>query len=151
MVDIPRDFSSVDRKARMAIPSLGLPLRPAAERVKDFDEAIIRIDAEWAVHEASRCIHCPDPAPCQKTCPANNDISYAMWLIEQGEFLQAANVYRQTSSLPEVCGRICPQEKLCEGSCVRGKRGEIPVPLQPTMSDVKWGSHCKWVNLRVKR
>jgi len=128
MTDIPRDFSSVDRKGRMAIPSHGLLLRPAAERVKDWDEAIIRIDEEWAKYEATRCIHCPDPAPCQKACPAKNDISYAMWLIEQGEFLQAASVYRQTSSLPEVCGRICPQEKLCEGACVRGKRGEIPVP-----------------------
>jgi glutamate synthase (NADPH/NADH) small chain len=128
MTDIPRDFSSVDRKARMAIQSLGIPLRPAAERVKDWDEAIIRVDEEWAMHEATRCIHCPDPAPCQKACPAKNDISYAMWLIEKGEFLQAAKVYRQTSSLPEVCGRICPQERLCEGACVRGKRGEIPVP-----------------------
>ena len=69
-MDIPRDFSSVDRKARMAISSRGLPLRPATERVKDWDEAIIRIDEEWAVCEATRCIHCPDPAPCQKACPA---------------------------------------------------------------------------------
>jgi glutamate synthase (NADPH/NADH) small chain len=127
-MDIPRDFSSVDRKARMAIPSKGIPVRPAAERVKDWDEAIIRVDEEWAMHEATRCIHCPDPAPCQKACPAQNDISYAMWLIEQGEFLQAAEVYRQTSSLPEVCGRICPQERLCEGACVRGKKGKDPVP-----------------------
>jgi len=96
--------------------------------VKDWDEAIIRINEDWAMHEASRCIHCPDPAPCQKACPAKNDISYTMWLIEKGEFLQAASVYRQTSSLPEVCGRICPQERLCEGACVRGKKGEIPVP-----------------------
>jgi glutamate synthase (NADPH/NADH) small chain len=128
MIDIPRDFSSVDRKGRMAIPSRGLLLRPANERVRDWDEAIIRIDEEWARYEATRCIHCPDPAPCHKACPAKNDISYAMWLIEQGEFLQAASVYRQTSSLPEVCGRICPQERLCEGACVRGKKGEVPVP-----------------------
>jgi glutamate synthase (NADPH/NADH) small chain len=128
MATILRDFSSVDRKARMAIPSHGLLLRPATERVKDFDEAIIRIDEEWAKYEASRCIHCPDPAPCHKVCPAKNDISYTMWLIEQGEFLQAASVYRQTSSLPEVCGRICPQERLCEGACVRGKKGGTPVP-----------------------
>jgi glutamate synthase (NADPH/NADH) small chain len=127
-MDIPRDFSSVDRKARMAIESLGIPVRPAAERVKDWDEAIIRVDEDWAMCEASRCIHCPDPAPCQKACPAKNDISYAMWLIEKGEFLQAAGVYRQTSSLPEVCGRICPQERLCEGACVRGKKGGVPVP-----------------------
>jgi len=125
---LPRDFSTVDRKARMKIESRGLPLRPADERIRDFDEAIIRLDDEWAMYEATRCIHCPDPAPCQKACPAANDISYAVWLIENGQFLEAASVYRQTSSLPEVCGRICPQERLCEGACVRGKKGSLPVP-----------------------
>ncbi len=128
MCAIARDFSSVDRKERMAIISHGLPLRPAEERINDFDEAIVRVDDEWARFEASRCIHCADPAPCQKACPAGNDISYAMWLIEQGAFIEANNVYRQTSSLPEVCGRICPQERLCEGACVRGKKGQPPVP-----------------------
>jgi len=125
---LPRDFSTVDRKARMKIESRGLPLRPADERIRDFDEAIIRLDDEWAMYEATRCIHCPDPAPCQKACPAGNDISYAVWLIENGQFLEAASIYRQTSSLPEVCGRICPQERLCEGACVRGKKGSLPVP-----------------------
>jgi len=123
-----RDFSSVDRKERMALQSYGMPLRPATERTRDFDEAIIRLDDDWAVHEAKRCIHCPDPAPCQKACPAGNDISFAMWLIENGQFLEAARIYRQTSSLPEVCGRVCPQERLCEGACVRGKKGNLPVP-----------------------
>ena len=125
---LPRDFTSVDRRERMQIKSRGLLLRPAEERARDFDEAIIRIDEDWAMHEAARCIHCPDPAPCNKACPANNDISYTMWLIEHGQFLEAASVYRQTSSLPEVCGRVCPQEKLCEGACVRGKKEELPVP-----------------------
>jgi len=125
---LPRDFSTVDRKARMKIESRGLPLRPADERIRDFDEAIIRLDDEWAMYESTRCIHCPDPAPCQKACPAGNDISYAVWLIENGQFLEAASIYRQTSSLPEVCGRICPQERLCEGACVRGKKGSLPVP-----------------------
>ena len=125
---LPRDFSTVDCKARMKIESRGLPLRPADERIRDFDEAIIRLDDEWAMFESTRCIHCPDPAPCQKACPAGNDISYAVWLIENGQFLEAASIYRQTSSLPEVCGRICPQERLCEGACVRGKKGSLPVP-----------------------
>lgn len=125
---LPRDFSSVDRKARMNIKSRGLPLRPADERVMDFDEAIIRLDEDWAKYEASRCIHCPDPAPCHKACPGDNDISYAVWLIEHGHFLEAASIYRQTSSMPEVCGRICPQEHLCEAACVRGKKDNLPVP-----------------------
>jgi len=128
LAPLPRDFSSVDRKERMKLESRGLPMRPPQERIKDFDEAIIRLDEEWAIYEARRCIHCPDPPPCQKACPAGNDISYAMWLIEHGQFLEAAGIYRQTSSMPEVCGRICPQERLCEGACVRGKRDSLPVP-----------------------
>jgi glutamate synthase (NADPH) small chain len=54
-------------------------------------------------------------------CPAHNDIPSAMWLIEQGQFLEAARLYRQTSSLPEICGRVCPQEQLCQGSCSQNK------------------------------
>ncbi len=125
---VARDFSSVDRRQRMLLESRGLPLRQAKERVEDFDEVIMRVDEDWAVQEATRCIHCPDPAPCQRACPAGNDISYAVWLIEKGQFLAAADVYRLTSSLPEVCGRICPQERLCEGACVRGKKGHLTVP-----------------------
>jgi glutamate synthase (NADPH/NADH) small chain len=125
---LERDFSSVDRRQRMGFASRGLPLRPVKERLNDFDEVVMRLEEEWAIYEAVRCIHCPDPAPCQKVCPAGNDISYAVWLIENERFSQAASVYRETSSLPEVCGRICPQERLCEGACVRGKKGELPVP-----------------------
>jgi len=125
---LARDFSTIDRRARMKIESYGTPLRPARERVRDFDEPITRLEDEWAIHEATRCIHCPDPAPCHRACPAGNDISYTMWLIENGLFNEAASVYRQTNSLPEICGRICPHERLCEGACVRGKRDSLPVP-----------------------
>ena len=55
--------------------------------------------------EAARCVQCPDPAPCMLACPTHNDIPSAMWLIEQGRFLEAAAIYRQTSSLPSICGR----------------------------------------------
>ena len=68
---LARDFSGVDRKARMALESRGLPLRDPKERILDFDEVVIRLEEEWAVYEATRCIHCPDPAPCQKACPAS--------------------------------------------------------------------------------
>jgi glutamate synthase (NADPH/NADH) small chain len=54
----------------------------------------------------------------------NNDIPSAMWLIEQGDFIGAAEIYRQTSSMPEICGLVCPHDELCMGSCVRYKRGE---------------------------
>ena len=76
------------------------------------------------MYEASRCIECPDPAACVRACPVNNDIPSAMWLISQGEFLEAAKIYHETSSLPDICGRVCPHDKLCEGSCVQGKHDD---------------------------
>src|SRR3990172_6376306 len=117
-----REFPSLDRKARMRLQFTGLPTRPPAERVRDFNEVTISFTPQQAQAEAERCLHCPDPAPCFKACPAHNDISLALWWIEKGEFLGAARVYRQTSSLSEVCGRVCPHEKLCQGACVRTKR-----------------------------
>jgi glutamate synthase (NADPH) small chain len=124
MHNLTRDIPKVNRKARMSLPFEGRQLRPVSERIKDFDEVIVPFDEKRAVEEATRCLHCPDPAPCQKACPAHNDISFALLLIEQGRFLDAAQVYRQTSSIPEICSRVCPHEHLCEGACVRNKRGE---------------------------
>jgi glutamate synthase (NADPH) small chain len=115
------DFSRIDRKSRIHWPSRGLPTRPAAERVKDFNEARAPLDEEWARYEASRCIHCHEMAACRRVCPAGSDISTALYLIEQGNFIEAAGVFRKTNFLPEICGRVCPQEKLCEGSCVLGR------------------------------
>jgi glutamate synthase (NADPH/NADH) small chain len=124
MPDIPSAKPQIDRKARMKIPYEEVPARPAAERICDFGETFLPLSPEQAKVAAERCIHCPDPAPCFEACPANNDISAAMWLIESGDFLGAAQIYRQTSSLPEICGRVCPHEALCQGACVRDKRGE---------------------------
>jgi glutamate synthase (NADPH) small chain len=119
-----KEFSGLDRKERMRLETKGLPLRSPEERVRDFDDVVLPLDAERAMYEASRCLHCPDAAPCIKACPAHNDISLAMSLIERGEFLEAAKVYRLTSSMPEICGRVCPHEQLCQGGCVRGKKGD---------------------------
>jgi glutamate synthase (NADPH) small chain len=119
-----RIFAVLNRKARMGLPYAGLMLRPVEERVKDFEEVGLPMSEAEAIAEARRCIHCADRAPCMKACPAHNDIPKALWLIEQGKFLEAAQVYRKTSSMPEICGRVCPHEKLCQGACVRNKRGE---------------------------
>jgi len=124
MHELARDIPKVDRKARMKLPFKGRQLRPVNERINDFDEVIIPFDEKRAVEEATRCLHCPDPPPCQKACPAHNDISFAIWLIEKGRFLDAAQVYRQSSSMPDICSRVCPHEHFCEGACVRSKRGE---------------------------
>jgi glutamate synthase (NADPH/NADH) small chain len=121
MPAIASEFLAIDRKARARIPSNDVATRPVAERVCDFNDVVIPMTAEQAMLEAARCIHCPDPAPCMQACPTHNDIPSAMWLIEQGEFLEAARLYRQSSSLPEICGRVCPQEQLCQGSCTHLK------------------------------
>ncbi len=117
MEKISSDDLAIDRKTRARLPSLDVAHRAVTQRVCDFNDICIPLTPEEAQFEASRCVHCPDPAPCVEACPAHNDIPTAMWLIEQGEFLEAAKLYRQTSSMPEICGRVCPQEQLCQGSC----------------------------------
>ena len=121
MQAIPSEFLEIDRKERVNRPFFDLDLRPAEERTCDFDDVVISFDPERAMVEAARCIHCPDPAPCMVACPPHNDIPSAMWLIEQGRFYEAAEIYHKTSSLPEICGRVCPHEVLCQGSCVLNK------------------------------
>ena len=124
MTDTKSEEHTIDRKARMKLPFVDITPRPPEERVKDFEPTFVPLTPEEAKRAAERCIHCPDPAPCSKACPVNNDIAGAMWLIEQGDFIRAAEIYRQTSSMPEICGLVCPHDELCMGSCVRFKRGE---------------------------
>src|SRR3990172_5715745 len=115
---------AIDRKGRMRIAFTDIVARPVEERLGDFEETFLPLTPEEARLAAERCIHCPDPAPCYEACPAHNDIPSAMWLIEKGDFVGAAEIYRRTSSMPEICGRVCPHEAMCQGACVRNKRGE---------------------------
>ncbi len=124
MQTIPSEFLEIDRKACVYMPYQDLSLRPPMERVCDFGDVVIPLDSDRAMLEASRCIHCPDPAPCMLACPCHNDIPSAIWLIKQGRYVEAAQLYRQTSSLPEICSRVCPHEQLCQGSCVLNKTHE---------------------------
>jgi len=119
---IPSENLTIDRKARVNAPFYDLDLRPPDIRTCDFENVVIDFSPERATAEAARCIHCPDPAPCMVACPTHNDIPSAMWLIEHGNFSGAADLYHQTSSLPEICGRVCPHEALCQGSCVLNKK-----------------------------
>jgi glutamate synthase (NADPH/NADH) small chain len=138
MQAIPSDALAIDRKERANKPFRDLTLRPAEERVCDFEDVVIEFSAERAMVEASRCIHCPDPAPCMVACPTHNDIPSAMWLIEQGRFKEAAEIYHKTSSLPEICGRVCPHEKLCQGSCVLNKHHEPVLTGQLEVFALEW-------------
>ena len=130
MQKIPSEYLEIDRKARVFMPYHDMAYRPPTERVCDFGDVTIPLDSDRALLEASRCIHCPDPAPCMLACPCHNDIPSAMWLIEQGRYVEAAELYRQTSSLPEICSRVCPHDVLCHGSCVLNKTQE-PVLCGP--------------------
>jgi glutamate synthase (NADPH) small chain len=117
----------VDRKARLQIPAQRPAKQPADRRTGNWDEVYDLFDPNVAKIEAERCIQCP-AAPCQKACPVHNDIPGSFWLLEQGDFDGAANIFRETSELPEMCGRLCPQERLCEGHCVVGKNA-LPVAI----------------------
>ncbi len=124
MQRIPGDTLDINRKQRAQTPSLEIEDRLPTLRICDFEEVRIPFTPEQAMYEASRCIECPDPAACVRACPVNNDIPSAMWLISQGEFIEAAKIYHETSSLPDICGRVCPHDMLCEGSCVQGKHDD---------------------------
>jgi glutamate synthase (NADPH/NADH) small chain len=106
-----------DRRERVHIPAGPPPEQEPLERVKNFDMVFLGYDEEQAVVEATRCIHCPPTEPCIVACPLHNDIPSALYEIEHGRYNEAANIFRATSNFPEVCGRLCPQEVLCEGSC----------------------------------
>ena len=104
---------------RLAISVQPVPKQDAEQRKRNFNETYLGFDLNAARIEASRCIQGPS-APCQEACPVSNDIPGAFALLEVGDILGAASKFRETSNLPEMCGRLCPQESLCEGSCVVG-------------------------------
>ncbi len=107
----------VEVQRRLAISRVPINKQDPVQRRRNWDEVFLGFDAESAKVEAMRCIQCPT-APCQQACPVGNDIPGAFKLLETGDIDGAANKFRETSNLPELCGRLCPQERLCEGECV---------------------------------
>ncbi|MBO7200290.1 MAG: sulfide/dihydroorotate dehydrogenase-like FAD/NAD-binding protein, partial [Bacteroidales bacterium] len=92
-------------------------------RAKNFDEVCLGYNAEEAILEAQRCLNCKNPQ-CVKGCPVNIHIPDFIKYVAEGNFMEAAKVINKDTALPAVCGRVCPQEKQCEGNCVLGKKGE---------------------------
>ena len=126
---LPRPNSkAVNRKERLDLPGSSPPSRPPAERLAGFGESWAAVSLEWAQAAARRCIQCP-AEPCVRACPLGNDIPYALWHLEHGLVDDAARIFRQTSSMPDICGRVCPQTELCEGVCPYTKQGRPPVPI----------------------
>lgn len=100
-----------------------MPCRDPLVRNRDFSEVALGYDEKTAVEEAKRCLHCKH-RPCVSGCPVNIAIPDFIALVAQGKFEEAYQVIAKTSTLPAVCGRVCPQEKQCESKCVRGIKGE---------------------------
>jgi glutamate synthase (NADPH/NADH) small chain len=100
----------------LEIPRRDPDKQASEERVQHFDEIYGQYDGASAAAQAGRCISCGNPY-CEWKCPVHNYIPNWLDLIEQGKLFEAAELSHQTNSLPEICGRICPQDRLCEGAC----------------------------------
>ena len=116
-------------KDRVAIPRVQMPeLRPEV-RVKSLREEVNQgLSFEQAVTESHRCLNCKNPT-CIQGCPVNINIPGFIKKLESGDILGAAAVIKESSSLPAVCGRVCPQEKQCEANCIHLKMKHQPVAI----------------------
>ncbi len=94
-----------------------------AVRATNFEEVCLGYNKEEAMEEASRCIGCKNAA-CVKGCPVSIDIPGFIGQVKEGNIEEAYKIINEASSLPAVCGRVCPQESQCEGKCIRGLKGE---------------------------
>ncbi|MBQ1985530.1 MAG: NADPH-dependent glutamate synthase [Clostridia bacterium] len=111
----------------MSLKKVPMPTQDPVVRRNNFSEVALGYTAEQAVEEAKRCLNCKHK-PCVSGCPVGIDIPAFIEKIAEGAFEEAYQIIAKSSSLPAVCGRVCPQETQCEGKCVRGIKGE-PVAI----------------------
>ena len=106
-----------------------VPIREQEPKVRaaNFEEVCLGYTQEEAQEEASRCLNCKN-AQCVKGCPVSINIPKFISEVKEGKFADAAATIAESSALPAVCGRVCPQESQCEGKCIRGIKGE-PVSI----------------------
>src|SRR5215472_3972551 len=116
------------------------PKRPAEQRAGDFHEIYADFIAEKAASQASRCSQCGVPF-CQVHCPLSNDIPDWLKLTAEGRIEEAYELSQATNNMPEICGRICPQDRLCEGNCVIETSGHGTVTIgaiEKYLTDTAW-------------
>ncbi len=111
--------SKIDRQA--------MPEQPAAERIHNFSEVALGYDEKTAMLEAQRCLHCGKPR-CMMGCPVHVNIPGFIHALVEGNLAKSIDTIKETSSLPAICGRVCPQENQCEKFCILGIKGE-PVAI----------------------
>ncbi|MGL1900484.1 MAG: NADPH-dependent glutamate synthase [Fibrobacterales bacterium] len=110
----------ITTKDRLAIPCQEIPVQPAEERICSMTEVTLDFTPEQARLESMRCLQCKNP-PCVTDCPVHIDIPGFIDQIAQGSFVEASRVIKDQSLLPEICGRVCPQEQQCQKRCTTGK------------------------------
>ena len=109
--------------ANMALKRNSMPTQSPEVRARNFDEVALGYTEEMAIDEANRCLNCKN-MPCVEGCPVKVRIPEFIAKIREGMYEEAYQIIAATSSLPAVCGRVCPQETQCESKCVRGIKGE---------------------------
>jgi len=110
----------------LEVPRRDPEKEPAETRVRHFDEIYASYDSADAAQQAGRCLDCGNPY-CEWKCPVHNYIPNWLKLIEEGKLFEAADLSHQTNSMPEICGRICPQDRLCEGACTIDEMGAVSI------------------------
>ena len=126
------------------IPRVVVREQEPAVRATNFEEVCYGYNAEEAQLEASRCLNCKNPR-CVAACPVNINIPAFIHQLAEGDYAAAAAIIAEDSSLPSICGRVCPQENQCEGSCVLGIKGEAVAigKLERFVGDWALENECK--------
>jgi len=112
--------ASLKTKDRMAIPPQEMPAQDPGKRIRNMQEVALGYSEEQVKLEAMRCLQCKNAA-CVQGCPVSIDIPRFIKLAEEGKFLESAAVIKESSLLPAICGRVCPQESQCQATCMVGK------------------------------
>ena len=126
------------------IPRVVVREQEPAVRATNFEEVCYGYNAEEAQLEASRCLNCKNPR-CVAACPVNINIPAFIHQVAEGDYAAAAAIIAEDSSLPSICGRVCPQENQCEGSCILGIKGEAVAigKLERFVGDWALENECK--------